>query len=349
MAPSSVAWREDALELLDQTGLPHEVRVLRLRDWREVVAAIRALRVRGAPAIGAAGAYALALAARQAAADPGSFEAEVRRAAEEIRRARPTAVNLRWAVDRLLRCLDPARDPQANAEALLEEAHRILEEQVAADRRLSAFGAARIRPGERILTLCNTGGLATAGMGTALGIVRTAHQMGKGIHVYVCETRPVLQGARLTTWELLQEGIPFHLIPDGAAGWLMARGMVDRVIVGADRIAANGDVANKIGTYTLAVLSRHHGIPFWVAAPCSTIDLATPDGTAIPIEARDPQEVTHLLGIPIAPEGTPALNDAFDITPAELVTAIVTDAGIAYPPYGESLRRLVRDIQPLQV
>ncbi|MDR7415891.1 MAG: S-methyl-5-thioribose-1-phosphate isomerase [Armatimonadota bacterium] len=345
----SIAWQADALEVLDQTRLPHEVRVLRLRDWREVVEAIREMRVRGAPAIGAAGAYALALAARQAAADPDSFEVRLHQAAEEIRKARPTAVNLQGAVDRLMRCLDPRRDPWANAEALLREAHRILEEEAEANRRLSLLGAAQIRPGERILTLCNTGALATAGMGTALGILRAAHASGKGIHVYVCETRPVLQGARLTAWELLQEGIPFHLLPDAAAGWLMARGMVDRVIVGADRIAANGDVANKIGTYTLAVLSRHHGIPFWVAAPSSTVDLATPNGAAIPIESRDPREVTHLGGIPVAPEGTPVLNDAFDVTPAELVSAIVTDAGIATPPYEESLRRLVGAAQPLQV
>ncbi|MDR7568599.1 MAG: S-methyl-5-thioribose-1-phosphate isomerase [Armatimonadota bacterium] len=345
----SIAWREDALEILDQTRLPHEVRVLRLRTWREVVEAIREMRVRGAPAIGTAGAYALALAAREAAAEADSFEARVHRAAGEIRAARPTAANLHGVVERLLRCLDPRRDPQANAEALLQQAHRILEEDLEANRRLSLLGAAQIRPGERILTLCNTGALATAGIGTALGILRTAHASGKEIHVYVCETRPVLQGARLTAWELLQEGIPFHLLPDAAAGWLMARGMVDRVIVGADRIAANGDVANKIGTYTLAVLSRHHGIPFWVAAPRTTVDLATPSGAAIPIESRDPREVTHLGGIPVAPEGTPALNDAFDVTPAELVSAIVTDAGIATPPYEESLRRLVQAPQPLGI
>jgi len=344
-----IAWQGDALEVLDQTRLPHEVRVLRLRDWREVVEAIRGMRVRGAPAIGAAGAYALALAAREASGEPGSFEARLHQAAEEIRNARPTAVNLQGAVDRLMRCLDPHRDPRANAEALLREAHQILEEEAEANRRLSLLGAAQIRPGERILTLCNTGALATVGMGTALGILRAAYASGKGIHVYVCETRPVLQGARLTTWELLQEGIPFHLLPDAAAGWLMARGMVDRVIVGADRIAANGDVANKIGTYTLAVLSRHHGIPFWVAAPRSTVDLATPSGAAIPIESRDPREVTHIGGIPVAPEGTPVLNDAFDVTPAELVSAIVTDAGIATPPYEESLRRLVETAHPLRV
>ncbi|MCS7172254.1 MAG: S-methyl-5-thioribose-1-phosphate isomerase [Armatimonadetes bacterium] len=349
MSLHSIAWRQDALEVLDQTRLPHEVRVLRLRGWREVVQAIREMRVRGAPAIGAAGAYALALAAREAAEEADAFEARVQQAAEEIRRARPTAVNLHWAVERLLRCLDPRRDPRANAEALLREAHRILEEDLEANRRLSLLGAAHIRPGERILTLCNTGALATAGIGTALGILRAAHASGKGIHVYVCETRPVLQGARLTAWELLQEGIPFHLLPDAAAGWLIARGMVDRVIVGADRIAANGDVANKIGTYTLAVLSRHHGVPFWVAAPRTTVDLATPSGAAIPIESRDPREVTHVGGIPVAPEGTPVLNDAFDVTPAKLITAIVTDAGIALPPYEESLRRLVQTPKPLEV
>jgi len=337
----SVSWEQDALVLVDQTRLPHEVHLLRLTDWRDVVEAIRAMRVRGAPAIGAAGAYAVALAAREAATDPATFQDRLEEAAREIASARPTAVNLRWAVRRVLGRVEVDQSPEANASAILQEAHRIAEEDVEANRRLSQIGAAMIRHGERILTLCNTGSLATVDIGTAFGILRAAHESGKGIHVFACETRPTLQGARLTAWELLRCGIPFHLIPDSAAGWLMARGMVDRVIVGADRIAANGDVANKIGTYSLAVLARHHRIPFWVAAPRSTIDLSTPSGEVIPIESRDPREVTHIGGLPIAPEGTPAWNDAFDVTPAGLVTAIVTDAGIVTPPYKESLRRLV--------
>ncbi|MDR5684328.1 MAG: S-methyl-5-thioribose-1-phosphate isomerase [Armatimonadota bacterium] len=337
----SIAWQDDAVQLLDQTVLPHEVRVLRLGDWRQVVDAIAAMRIRGAPAIGAAGAYAVALAAREALSQPDSFVQSLREAASRIRAARPTAVNLAWAVDRVMALVDEGTNPAVVADRLLQEAHRIAEEDAEANRRLAAIGAERIRRGERILTICNTGTLATVDVGTAIGILRSAHEAGKGIHVFACETRPFLQGSRLTAWELLAHGIPFHLITDGAAGWLMARGFVDRVITGADRVAANGDVANKIGTYTLAVLARHHGIPFWVAAPLSTVDPHTRSGEAIPIEERDPKEVTHFHGTPVAPEGTPALNYAFDVTPAELISAIVTEAGIAEPPYDRSLRGLL--------
>jgi methylthioribose-1-phosphate isomerase len=341
MTMRSIAWHGDALHLLDQTGLPHETRVLRLTDWRQVADAITAMRVRGAPAIGVAGAYAVVLAAREALSQPDSFVTVVRQAASQIRGARPTAVNLTWAVDRMMALVSEGSDPAATADRLLQEAQRIASEDAEANRRLAAIGAERIGAGERILTICNTGALATVDVGTAFGILRVAHLSGKGIHVFACETRPFLQGSRLTAWELLYHGIPFHLISDGAAGWLMARGLVDRVITGADRVAANGDVANKIGTYTLAVLARHHKIPFWVASPLSTIDPQTRSGEAIPVEERDPREVTHFHGKPVAPEGTPALNYAFDITPADLISAIVTEAGIAEPPYERSLRELL--------
>jgi methylthioribose-1-phosphate isomerase len=341
MTMRSIAWQEGAVQLLDQTVLPHETRLLRLADWRQVADAIAAMRIRGAPAIGAAGAYAVALAAQEALSQPDSFAGAVREAASRIRGARPTAVNLAWAVDRMMALVSEGSDPAATADRLLQEAHRIAGEDAEANRRLGAIGAERIGSGERILTICNTGALATVGVGTAFGILRAAHEAGKGIHVFACETRPFLQGSRLTAWELLQHGIPFHLITDSAAGWLMARGIVDRVITGADRVAANGDVANKIGTYTLAVLARHHKIPFWVASPLSTVDPQTRSGEAIPIEERDPCEVTHFHGKPVAPDGTAALNYAFDVTPAELISAIVTEAGIASPPYDHSLHDLL--------
>jgi methylthioribose-1-phosphate isomerase len=339
----SLRWDGDALVLVDQTALPAEERYLRCRTAGEVADAIRSLKVRGAPAIGAAAAYALALAARSAAPDGSAPQrAVLRRAAQELLATRPTAVNLRWAVERVLAVVDtlPDAPPEAVAEAVLREAHAIAAADVASNRALAAYGAALIRPGERILTYCNTGSLATVDVGTALGILRVAHEQGKGIHVYVCETRPVLQGARLTTVEVMRAGIPATLITDNAAGWLMRTGRVDRVVVGADRIARNGDTANKIGTYTLAVLARAHEIPFIVAAPLSTVDFRAPDGDAIPVEERRPEEITHVAGVAVAPAGMPALNIAFDITPHHLISAIVTDAGVATPPYVRSLQEL---------
>ncbi len=345
MSWRSLFWEAGALHLLDQTQLPGSPRVLRLEDWVQVVEAIRSLRVRGAPAIGAAGAYALALAARQFAHDPATFWTRLRQAAAAIRSARPTAVNLSWATDRALRAAEGCDHPQDAAARILEEAHRIAEEDERVTRALAEAGARELRDGERVLTLCNTGALATTGVGTALGILRVAWESGKRLHVYACETRPLLQGARLTAWELMQLGIPFHLVVDSAAGWLMARGLVDRVLVGADRVAASGDVANKIGTYTLAVLARRHDVPFWVAAPLSTVDLNTPSGTSIPVEERSAEEVTRVAGVPVAPEGTPALNYAFDVTPAELVDALVTEAGVVRPPFGPALRALKERIR----
>jgi methylthioribose-1-phosphate isomerase len=339
--------------LVDQTRLPEGLDIVTCARPEQVAEAIRRLQVRGAPAIGVAAAYGLALAALRAAEDsphaPGGTSADdpasrrilsaVETAAPVLLATRPTAVNLQWAVQRMLAAARRAahEPPHELAARLLAEAEAIAAEDRAANEAIGSHGQALIAPGERILTYCHTGGLATAGYGTALGILRAAHEAGKGIHVVACETRPVLQGARLTAWELQRLGIPVTLITDNMAGALMARGEVDRVVVGADRIAANGDVANKIGTYTLAVLAHAHGLPFIVAAPRTTIDLAMPSGETIPIEERDPAEVTHVRGHRIAPEGVAARNLAFDITPHRLVTAIVTEVGVATPPYERSL------------
>ncbi|MDR7482770.1 MAG: S-methyl-5-thioribose-1-phosphate isomerase [Armatimonadota bacterium] len=329
------------VRMVDQTRLPHEVVVITCRSADEVADAIRSLRVRGAPAIGVAAAFGVALAAAQASGQPPQEAlATIEAAGRHLAAARPTAVNLRWAIDRML-AVARRVDHAGRAAQLRQEAERIAAEDRAANEAIGRLGAAEIRDGERVLTYCHTGALATAGYGTALGIVRAAWEGGRQIQVIACETRPVLQGARLTTWELRELGIPVTLITDNAAGALMARGEVDRVVVGADRIAANGDVANKIGTYTLAVLARAHGLPFVVAAPTSTIDLATPSGAEIPIEERPAEEVLRVAGTALAPAGVPARNPAFDITPHALVTMIVTEAGVARPPYAASLPALL--------
>jgi methylthioribose-1-phosphate isomerase len=298
-------FEDGALLVLDQRLLPAQESWVRCETPAEVADCIRTLAVRGAPAIGIAAAYGLAL-----AADRGS-------AAELLRSTRPTAVNLGWAIDQVLEAPDA-----------LERARELHRAQDAADRRLAELGAARFAPGDRALTHCNAGALATAGYGTAGGVLRAAWEQGRLSEVWVDETRPLLQGARLTTYELGRAGIPYRLITDSSAGTLIARGLVDRIVVGADRIAANGDVANKVGTYPLAVLAARHGVPFLVAAPLSTVDASTPSGAAIPIEEREAAEV--------AP-GLPALNFAFDVTPAELVSAIVTEAGVLEPPYEEAI------------
>ena len=302
-------FEDGALLILDQRALPAEERWIRCDTVEQVADCIRTLAVRGAPAIGIAAAYAMALASDRETA------------AELLRSTRPTAVNLAWALEQ---CRD-AEDP-------LEVARRLHREQHAADRRLAELGAELFDEGTRALTHCNTGALATGGIGTACGVLRVAWERGRLAEVWVDETRPLLQGARLTAWELRQAGIPHRVVTDSAAGSLMAQGRVDRVIVGADRIAANGDVANKVGTYPLAVLADRHDVPFYVAAPVSTIDPATPDGASIPIEERDPAEVV---------EGGGAFNPAFDVTPAELVTAIVTEAGVLEPPYADSIAKAV--------
>lgn len=340
---TTLRWEDDTLFLLDQTALPHEERMLACRSAAEVAEAIRAMRVRGAPAIGAAGAYGLVLGAREIPThNREDFVRVLRRCASTLEATRPTAVNLHWALARMLRVLDahPAAPPGELRAALLAEANVLAEEDARANRAIGTFGAALIQRGECILTYCNTGSLATVDYGTAFGIIRTAHEQGKAVRVIACETRPLMQGARLTAWEALQAGIEVTVITDNAAGTLMQQGLIDRVIVGADRVAANGDVANKIGTYTLAVLARAHEVPFIVAAPRSTVDLQTPDGSGIPIEERRPDEVTHLAGTRLVPEGVRVMNPAFDITPNHLITAIVTDAGVASAPYTRSLRDL---------
>ncbi len=336
-------WEDGALCLLDQTRLPHEVRTVRCTSWEEVADAIRTLRVRGAPAIGVTAAYGLVLAARSTAERPARDALEaVRGAASTLRRARPTAVNLGWALDHMLAIAEaPELSPEAPAlaERLLAAAHALARADVESNRRIGEHGARLIATGARVLTYCNTGMLATAGYGTAFGVIRRAHELNRGIHVIACETRPVLQGARLTAWELLRAGIPATLITDNAAAALMRGSGVDAVIVGADRIAANGDVANKVGTYMLAVLAQAHEVPFYVAAPLSTVDLATPSGDAIPIEERPPEEIITVGGIPVAPAEIKVRNPAFDVTPHHLVTAIITEAGVITPPYAPSLRR----------
>ncbi|MEA2387893.1 MAG: methylthioribose-phosphate isomerase [Thermoleophilaceae bacterium] len=339
---SPVRFADGALMLLDQTRLPAEEHTLACRSAEDVADAIRRLAVRGAPAIGLAAAYGLALAMRaddngDAATEPPLERFE--RAAALLAATRPTAVNLGWAIDRGREAAREHADEgsAAMAGALLELADRIAADQRDADHRMGALGAELIEPGDRVLTHCNTGPLATGGAGTAGGVIAAAWEAGRLGHVWVDETRPLLQGARLTAWELSRAGIPFRLVTDASAGALMARGLVDRIVVGADRIARNGDVANKIGTYTLAVLAARHSIPFYVAAPVSTIDPDTPTGDEIVVEERDPHEVTHLAEHALAPEGARATNFAFDVTPAELVTAIVTEAGILRPPYADAI------------
>lgn len=328
------------IRLLDQTRLPGEEVYLECRSVGEVVQAIRTLQVRGAPAIGIAAAMGLALGAQglDARTVPG-FLAALEALGAELTAARPTAVNLAWAVQRLLRLARQAQDrsiPEIRA-ALVAEACALRTEDLAANRALGRQGQGLLPDPCRILTHCNAGGLATAGYGTALGVIRAAVEAGKRVRVWVDETRPLLQGARLTAWELTRLGIPATLITDSMAGWLMQRGEVDAVVVGADRIARNGDVANKIGTYGLAVLARAHAIPFYVAAPISTLDLALADGSGIPIEERAAEEVTHHGGRRLAPAGIRVFNPAFDVTPAGLVAAIITERGVARPPYPESL------------
>jgi methylthioribose-1-phosphate isomerase len=337
----TIAYADGAVRLLDQTRLPSQLVIRECRTAAELAEAIRTMQVRGAPAIGIAAAYALALGAREyPGADPAGFRTHLEQVAAVVRATRPTAVNLFWAVARALAVADAALAqgvPAARA-ALLAFAERLREQDVALNRQMGAHGAVLIPDGARVLTHCNAGALATGGYGTALGVIRAAVEAGKRVHVWVDETRPFLQGARLTAWELQADGIPLTLITDNMAGHFMARGEVDLVVVGADRIAANGDVANKIGTYTLAVLAHAHGIPFYVAAPLSTVDLSLPDGTTIPIEERAPSEVTHLAGQRIAPEGVAAANPAFDVTPARYVTAIITECGVLRPPYEAALR-----------
>jgi methylthioribose-1-phosphate isomerase len=321
-------WMGNALLMLDQRLLPGREEWLELRTHEEVAAAIRDMAVRGAPAIGVAAGYGMALAAKR------GIPKEV--ASAVLAASRPTAVNLFWAIDRI-------KDLKSWAfEDVLFEAKAIEREDIEMNRAIGRFGSELIPEGAQILTVCNTGSLATAGHGTALGVIRTAHAEGKNIHVYACETRPRQQGLRLTAYELTKERIPFHAIADGAAGSLMRAGKIDCVIAGADRIAVNGDTANKIGTYSLAVLARHHGIPFYIAAPSSTFDPALVSGDLIPIEERGSEELTHIEGIAVGPAGCAVFNPAFDVTPGELIDGIITEAGVFRRPYAFSRQLVMR-------
>jgi methylthioribose-1-phosphate isomerase len=331
----TLRWRDMRLELIDQRCLPARFEYVACASADEVADAIRAMVVRGAPAIGCAAAYGVALEALRLRAQPAAdFAAGLERAFRHLSRSRPTAVNLFWALERMRAAWEPLRPalPPRTAERLLAEAQAIHADDIEANRRLGAHGAALIPDGARILTHCNAGALATAAHGTALGVVRSARDAGKRVSVIADETRPFLQGARLTAWEMLQEGIPVTLISDGMAGHLMARGEVDAVIVGADRVAANGDFANKIGTYMVAVLAERHGIPFYVAAPLSTVDRAAASGAEIPIEERPREEVLGFGALRWAPEEVNVRNPAFDITPAALVTALITERGVVGRP-----------------
>jgi methylthioribose-1-phosphate isomerase len=338
----TVWWEEGRVRMLDQTRLPEETLILDLHTVEEVAEAIRSMRVRGAPAIGVTAALGLALAAHAARSEPPeAFRRRLTEAAARLRGTRPTAVNLSWALERLLRVAEAESEPRWAAERLEAEAREMVEEDIRINRAIGRHGAALLPAEGGVLTHCNTGSLATVAYGTALGVVRAAVESGRKLHVFVDETRPRLQGMKLTAWELLRDRIPATVITDSMAGWMMRQGRVQAVIVGADRIAGNGDTANKIGTYSLAVLARAHEIPFFVAAPISTIDFCLSEGRAIPIEERAPDEVTHINGVRLAPEGVEVANPAFDVTPAALITAIITEAGIARPTSRDSLAALV--------
>lgn len=341
---NTVEYVDGKVRLIDQTVLPLEQRWVECSTYDEVADAIRTMKVRGAPAIGVTAAYGMALgAAGYAGSGREGFQAHMRRVAERLASTRPTAVNLFWAIEKTLAiALQASMDGVETARgALLEAAHRMAREDIEANRRMGMFGAELLPDSGTILTHCNAGALATVDYGTALGVIRAAVEQGKQIKVFADETRPFLQGARLTTWELMTDGIPVTLITDSMAGHFMQRGMIDAVVVGADRIAANGDVANKIGTYSVAVLAKENGIPFYVAAPISTVDLAIASGEEIVIEERDPKEVLYIGDRRIAPEGVEVANPAFDVTPNRYVAAIITENGVARPPFGEALKRLV--------
>jgi methylthioribose-1-phosphate isomerase len=340
----TIARENDVVVMIDQRKLPGQEVYVRCRTAAEVAKAIKSMVIRGAPAIGVAAAMGIALSMRKSSATgTQKFATEFFKACELMAATRPTAVNLFWAIDRMKRAFAAAAEAGESVDQIKDrldrEAEAIHDEDVASCRAMGAFGAAVV-PGEaRILTHCNAGALATAGYGTALGVIRGAVEAGKQVAVFADETRPFLQGARLTAWELVRDGINTTVITDNMAGALMSQGRVNFVVVGADRIAANGDTANKIGTYGVALLAREHGIPFYVAAPLSTIDLKTPDGSKIPIEERNPKEVTHVGPARVAPDGAAVWNPAFDVTPARLIAGIITERGIFRPPYVDSLKR----------
>jgi methylthioribose-1-phosphate isomerase len=340
----TLEWTDHGVRFIDQTKLPTEETYVNCTSYQEVADVIRNMVVRGAPAIGVAAAMGIALGVKNSkAANAGKLKSEFDQICDVIGKTRPTAVNLFWAIRRMQQKFETlqVRPVAQIKQALIEEAQRMHAEDIAINQAMGKHGAALMPSSGGVLTHCNAGALATAGYGTALGVIRAAVENGKKIHVYADETRPFLQGSRLTAWELMKDGIPTTVISDNMSGAMMRQGKIGAVIVGADRIAANGDVANKIGTYTVAVLAKEHNIPFYVAAPISTVDLETPDGSRIPIEQRNPAEVTHIAGKAITPDGVGVENPAFDVTPAKYVTAIVTERGVARAPYDQSLRRLV--------
>jgi methylthioribose-1-phosphate isomerase len=337
---SAVEWHGDHLEAIDQTALPERFTVLELRTAGQVVDALRRLVVRGAPAIGVAAAFGVVLGLDgHRPPTAAAARAVLEQVAGELEAARPTAVNLGWAVRRVVAAAAAGRDPAETRRLALDEATRVLAEDRAACRRIADYGRAELAGRRRLLTHCNTGRLATAGLGTALAVVYAKAEAGEPVEVLASETRPLLQGARLTAWELVDAGIPVTLLADTAAGAAMAGGMVEAVLVGCDRVARNGDTANKIGTYALAVLARANGIPFYVVGPLSSFDAEAADGAAIVIEQRPPEEVLALGGVPVAPAGVEVWNPAFDVTPAELVTAFITDTGVLRPPFGDPIAR----------
>jgi len=340
----SIEWQDGIVRMLDQRVLPHQTLYQEYTTYEEVADAIYTMVIRGAPAIGAAAAYGMALTAHHSTAtDVTPLRAELTQAAAALRQARPTAVNLFWALDRMLSRIgdEQLTSPSTLYDATLAEAHAIAEEDIWANRTLGQNALELIPANANFIHHCNTGSLATVDYGTALGIIRAAHEAGKNIHAYLDETRPRLQGASLSSWELKELGIPHTVIVDGASGHFMQTVGIDLCVVGCDRVAANGDVANKIGTYNLALVAQAHNVPFYAAAPTSTIDLSTPTGDDIKIEERAPQEVTHIGATQVTPDDVRVANPAFDVTPAQYVTAIITEMGIAYPPYHESLAKMV--------
>ncbi len=341
MSVKTIEWKNNRVVMLDQRLLPHKEVYRVYRSYQEVAEAIRSMVIRGAPAIGVAAAMGVALGALKAPAK--SFDREFEKIILVLGKTRPTAVNLFWALKRMREVYLNYRSRGVGSvqKALCDEAQKLYKEDIAANKQLGRFGAGLLRDAKHIMTHCNAGALATAGYGTALGVVRSLKESGRQFEVLVNETRPFLQGARLTAWELKKEKIPATLITDNMAGYLMQKGKVDAVVVGCDRVAANGDVANKIGTYTLAVLARRHNIPFYVAGPTSSIDVNCRSGDDIPIEERDPKEVSHIFGKSLAPKGIHIFNPAFDVTPHELISAIITEKGVIHPPYMQNIRNHV--------
>ncbi len=338
-----IEWLGNRVRILDQTKLPQEEVYLELNHYQDIASAITELKIRGAPAIGVAGGYGVALGALEIKArSRDEFLGKLRGVSQALAATRPTARNLFRAIGRMEQVAAVGESIEQIKRALIDEAAKIHSEEIEATRKLSQLGAELIQDGFTILTHCNAGPLATTGYGTALGVIKWAKEQGKKIKVLATETRPLLQGARITTWELKKAGIPVTLITDSMAGYFMSRGKINCVIVGADRIAANGDTANKIGTYSLAVLAKENGIPFYVAAPTTTIDRSLASGDEIPIEQRSPEEVTHIQGVIIAPEGIDVANPAFDVTPHKYITAIITERGIMREPYGEGIKNLAR-------